>query len=499
LTNAGAREQWREMKPNSVLVFLVLIVAALPSPTGAQVRGAPNGICQEWNGREFVTRPCSSGSSGSARNTEPRDSSVADEARSFDRAGKLFYERGQLQEAQEQFEKARRLNQYDGAAYYGLCLVQAAWGNFAFAASNCSAAMTYGTSPVWSIARRELQTYLGDLRKKAEDARVADGKAADAQAFQRCEDLYKEMDWERALYFLDYYTDPKWVGRTRVQEGLVMKGAVLIRLGRFREAEQALHAAYVMNPQRALQDVRDRKKPNLAELLWDLEFSRALAVEGKDDDSKLLRLSLLQQSLRFSPDNYRSLYLLADAELDVGYDLGAANEHLRRALEQLTVGAQPFHSYPEVVNFAKGVQIRQEMVNDRLKIANDAEGKANALEAAGKTEADVPLSDGPTSLRAQALMIRGQPDKAMPLIKGLMTKYPDNGIFRIYADALSRLIVHQPIYVTEATRQAETVRKNGRESVLYEIDQNMRCVAGQTFDGVGTCINNGFSWPQKTP
>jgi hypothetical protein len=30
---------------------------------------------------------------------------------------------------------------------------------------------------------------------------------------------------------------------------------------------------------------------------------------------------------------------------------------------------------------------------------------------------------------------------------------------------------------------------------LYEIDQNMRCVAGQTFDGVGTCINNGFSWP----
>jgi len=51
----------------------------------------------------------------------------------------------------------------------------------------------------------------------------------------------------------------------------------------------------------------------------------------------------------------------------------------------------------------------------------------------------------------------------------------------------------------EARRQAEMTRTNGAWGVRHEVDQNAKCVAGQTFDGVGSCINNGFTWPIALP
>ena len=73
--------------------------------------------------------------------------------------------------------------------------------------------------------------------------------------------------------------------------------------------------------------------------------------------------------------------------------------------------------------------------------------------------------------------------------------FSDNSDYKYFSKILPRMLLHKSIYMTETKRQAEAAMNNGIEGILYEIDQNMKCVAGQTFNGVGTCINNGFSWP----
>ncbi len=311
------------------------------------------------------------------------------------------------------------------------------------------------------------------------------------------------MDLERALYFLNYYTESQLDVRHR-QEAYVMKGTVLTRMVRFTEAEQALYKAHTLNPQKALKDVEQKNHPNLADALWDLEASRALSIKGDDLDSKLFKVSLFQQSLRFSPDNYRSLYWLGDAEMDA-YHYQEADAHLRQAIashmgaqsvkQAYGSQAQHFYGYPPAPKLESGAEFRLSIVRDVLQTANNSLKRGADRQAQGATDGDGLFLEWPSFLMGEGYMLTGKPEQAQSLLQGLIAKFPDNEIFRKDAQILSRIALHQPRYINEARRQAEAPRKNCMEGVLYEVDQNMRCVAGQTFDGAGSCINNGFIWP----
>jgi len=483
-----------------------LALTLLPQGSSAQVptagAGSPTGVCQTWNGREYVTRPCAS-VTGTRQEREPAGPSAEDEAHGIDRVGRRLYEQGKFEEALVQFERARSVYSRDGAAYYGICLVNAAWGNYPNAHSHCSVALQYGTRDVWSVSQGELRQYIESLRTKSDQQRETFNREADEREFQKCQSFYEGMDLERALYFLDYYTESQLDMRHR-QEAYVMKGTVLTRLGRFTEAEQAFYKAYTLNPQKALKDVEQKNHPNLADALWDLEASRALSIKADDLDSKLFKVSLLQQSLRFSPDNYRSLYWLGDTEMEV-YHYQEADAHLRQAIAS-HVGAQSveqadgsqaqhFYGYPPAPKLESGAEFRLSIIRDVLQSANNAVKRGADRQAQGATDGDGLFLEWPSFLLGEGYMLTGKPEQAQSLLQGLIAKFPDNEIFRKDAQILSRIALHQPRYINEARRQAEAARKNGMEGVLYEVDQNMRCVAGQTFDGAGSCINNGFIWP----
>jgi len=496
----------------SAVIMRVLVAAgmvaalwAFPRQGLAQVpsagEGTPEGICSTWNGEKFVTRPCVGGpGSGRSRERGPKEPSAEEEARNIDRYGRLLYEESRLEEALAQFERARGIDRFDGAAYYGICLVNAAWGNYPNAVSHCELALSYGTRPVWGVSRQELVRYIDQLRAKSAEQREAH---QDEQAFRDCLKYYEAMDWERALHFLDSYTKSR-PGARRLQEAHAMRGTVLTRLGRFGEAEQALYKAYTLYPKKALRDVEERNHPNLADALWDLEVSRAHAIRGKDLDSRLLKISLLQQSLRFSPDNYRSLFWLADAEMEA-FRYPEARMHLMQAMESyMTAGslrqsfgtrAQQFHGYPEPTDFGRAVEIRQGIIQDALRAAQASLAKADSEAAKGASDGNGSFLEWPGYLRSSAYMVMGKPGEAQAILRELLRKSPDNAIFRENAQTLARILVHQPLYINEASRQAEAARRKGREAVLYEVDQNMKCVAGEPFDGIGSCINNGFRWP----
>jgi tetratricopeptide (TPR) repeat protein len=87
--------------------------------------------------------------------------------------GRLLYEESRLEEALAQFERALGIDRFDGAAYYGICLVNAAWGNYPNAVSHCELALAYGTRPVWGVSRQELVRYIDQLRAKSAEQREA--------------------------------------------------------------------------------------------------------------------------------------------------------------------------------------------------------------------------------------------------------------------------------------------------------------------------------------
>lgn len=490
-----------------ILAVAGLIAAAWTFPRYglAQVpsagEGKPEGICTTWDGEKYVTRPCAGGSgSGPARTKEPKGPTAEEEAHDIDRHGRLLYEQSRFEEALAEFERARRIHRYDGAAYYGICRINAAWENYQNAIGHCETALAYGTKPVWGVGKQDLRKYIDWLRVKEAEQRKFQ---QDEQAFRDCLKPYEAMDWERALQLLDSFTESR-PGARRLQEAYAMKGTVLTRLRRFGEAERSLYKAYTLDPQKALRDVEQGNRPNLADALWDLEASRALSIQGNDLDSRLLKVSLLQQSLRFSPDNYRSLFWLAEAEMDV-HRLHEAEMHLHQAIgSYMNAGsveqaygtkAQRFHGYPPATNLERGAESRMAALADIRKAADESLKKADSLSARGAVDGEGSFLDWPGYLRSSAYMATGKFEQAQPLLQELARRDPDNGIFRNDAQTLSRIRAHEPLYINEAARQAKAAGRKGKEAVLYEVDQNMKCVAGQPFDGAGSCINNGFRWP----
>jgi len=497
-----------------IAVILLGSTLALVSTGGAaqapdDIKGAPIGICTVWNGREYESRPCVDESNG-RRNKEARGLSASQQAHDLDRIGANLYNQGKLEEALTQFQAAMRINPTDGSAYYGICLVNSAWNNYAHAHTNCDLAVRYGTKDVWSISKADLRQYTNSLLEKLGLQNEAYKRESDENSFQKSKTFFDAMDWERALYFLNFYTDSQQNYTGHLQEAFAMKGTALTRIGLFTEAEQALYQAYKVNPEKALDDVRQGKHPNLADNLWDLEVSRAHAIPGKNIDSKLKKMSLLQQSLRFRPNDFRSLYWLAYAEFRADYwSEGAKHlEQAQKGFEQNcwmncdnTMFAPVYVDERAVPSSPTIGQLRGEYWSPPQDVQKDLDGALRIVNILAQKqlsfgrEMEKITPDKTHAEMADAYTYLSMFQKAHDLYAGLLTKFPDNKEFQQKKEILSRIIVHEPLYMNEAKRQAEAVKKNGRDGVLYEIDQNMRCVAGQTFDGVGTCINNGFSWP----
>jgi tetratricopeptide (TPR) repeat protein len=507
----------RIMKKQIAAITLAGAFSLLSTVSTAQVpdagEGAPTGICTVWNGKNYESRPCVD-ESGSRRVRERKGPSPSQQARELDRIGANLYSQGKLEQALAQFQAAARIDPRDGSAYYGVCLINAAWNNFAFAHTNCDLAVRYGTKDVWSIGNSELQRYTNSLLAKLNVQNEAFKRESDENEYQKSKGFFDAMDWERALYFLNFYTDPQQNYTAHLQEALAMKGTALTRRGLFAEAEQALYQAYKVDPERALDAVRQNRHPNLADNLWDLQVSRAHAIQGKDIDSKLRKISLLQQSLRFKPDDFRSLYWLAYAEFRTNYwNEGAKHlEKAQKGFEQncymncgssmmapVYVDERALPSSPTIGTLHPAGNNEywdppkdvQKDLDGAFRIVNilaqEQLGSARDMEKIAPDKAHEEMADAYTYL--------SDFQKAHDLYKGLLVKFPDNKEFQQKKEILSRIIVHQPLYINEAKRQAEAAKKNGQDGVLFEIDQNMRCFAGQTFDGAGTCINNGFSWP----
>ena len=505
------------MKKRMATIALGSALALFAAEGIAQVpdagEGAPTGICTVWNGKNYESRPCVD-ETGNRRIREPKGPSPSQQAHEHDRSGANLYNQGKLEQALEQFQAATRIDPRDGAAYYGVCLINAAWNNFAFAHTNCDLAVRYGTRDVWSISNSELQRYTNSLLAKLNLQNEAFKRESDESEYQKSKGFFDAMDWERALYFLNFYTDPQQNYTAHLQEAFAMKGTALMRRGLFAEAEQALYQAYKVDPQKALDAVRQDRHPNLADNLWDLEVSRAHAIQGKDIDSKLKKLSLLQQSLRFRPDDFKSLYWLAYAEFRTNYwNEGAKHlEKAQKGFEQncfmncgksmmapVYVDHRDVPSSPTIgtlVSMGKDEywdppkEVQEDLAGARRIVnilAQEQLSSARDMEKIAPDKAHEEMADAYTYL--------SDFQKAHDLYKGLLAKFPDNKEFQQKKEILSRIIVHQPLYINEAKRQAEAAKKNGHDGVLFEIDQNMRCFAGQTFDGAGTCINNGFSWP----
>lgn len=528
--------------------------AQVPSAGGGQ----PTGVCQVWNGHEFVTERCSS--PGGGRDSfdpvgvdwtpPPNPRELADD---LDREGASLLTQGRLGDALDRFDRALRLVPDDSAALYGVCREQATDRYFVEAYGLCVKATSLdrgAIARIWNLGKQELASYTASLRG---DAR----RQASTRALAPCRATFEQLAHWQAVACLDGYLAAH-ADAAEVRDAQRMKGLSLTRLGRFAEAEQALYRAYTSDPQRALEDIRQDNHPNLADALWDLNASRALAITAKVDvakaeavaasteaqrlsteqtrteqlgaagavseeaiaaaraaarqaaviadaaaarvqqvvDQKLLKVSLLQISLRFSPNNYRSQFWLAVAEADVSR-FRDAHAHFRAAIDshmgaasmnqQLGTHVQEFHGYPDasrletVANEIVGELGKlQRDASDELALATELEGLGMTNQAERKAYDQIALQD----LRA-----------AHTTFDGLLAKFPGNAEFRHQKEILSRINHHEPLYITEARRQAEAARKNGHDGVLYEVDQNIRCVAGQTFDGAGSCINNGFSWP----
>ncbi len=508
------------------LAFIGLGIAlGIFSGTGYAQQGGGTNNCQTWVGDHYETRPCNFSAppakqprGGDAEPVVPQKT-PRERSREKDLEGKAFLDRGYLQPAFEKFNDALKFDINDSAAYFGFCLVLGRGGNpdYVEALHYCEKAAALdkeAISSVWGWDKDALNNKISHLKGEAR-------RQKERQDFYLCNKNFEKMDFAGAASCLAGYLNHHPNADNR-QLACQMKGTALTRLGKFAEAEEALHQSYLANPDAALSNITSRKHPNLADNLWDLEVSRALAIPDSGIDNTLKKITLFQMSLRFRPDDYRSLYWLAQEELKGAYYNMAFN-HLDKAEKQwfaekcptcvsMTNDAlrgpypdrRPVPGAPYIGRLEDNGQSTawyppdiEGQKNEAFRIVNyDAQERLskarNQVEKGIGTNKEL---DAAREQMARAYMQIGNHEKAYEIFSGLLGKYPQHPEYRHLKEVLSRIIVHKPIYNMEARRQAEMTKKNGQWSVLHEIDQNVKCIAGQTFDGNGSCINNGFRWP----
>jgi len=269
-----------------LIAAAVLSIAASLSSTGvyADVKGAPTGMCQVWNGREFVTQPCSKG--GSSPPSSPRwereqeeqerinrNTELMRRAREIMRKADALYDAGRYREALDLYLEAGKVWSRWGVDQYG--------NTFEQKIINCRS-MIYITDAKAAISREDYERAASLVR----EAQSINRKHADSW-----EALRKECE----------------------SDALTKKAVALINQGKYGEAESLLTQAVKVYPKSS----------------WAYNhLGRALLGQKRYRDAEVFFL----QAIQLDPEIKLARYNLAEALKNQKRDI-EAEKVLRQLLK----------------------------------------------------------------------------------------------------------------------------------------------------------------------
>jgi tetratricopeptide (TPR) repeat protein len=313
-------------------VTVVLSIAAALSSTGvyADVKGAPTGMCQVWNGREFVTQPCSKG--GAPPPSSPRWEREQEEQERINRNNELMrrakeimrkadalYDAGRYREALDLYLEAGKVWSRWGVDQYG--------NTFEQKIINCRS-MIYVTDAKAAISREDYERATSLLReaqsinRKHADSWEALRKECESDALtKKAVALINQGKYGEAESLLTQavkvYPKSSWaynhlgralLGQKRYKEAEVFFLQAIqldpeIKLARYNLAEALKNQKRDIEAEKVLRQLL-KIDPNYIDAYYQLGIS--LSNQDRDSEAE----SAFRQAIKLNPDDARAHYQL---------------------------------------------------------------------------------------------------------------------------------------------------------------------------------------------